>query len=108
MLSRFLGTGAGHVTLGLRNPPDIANADTTPEPPPISNETVTPGQDFEVDSGEEYDSDENSGVTSDGGDSEDGVDEVDGFFADAPLGDDAWEDVEPEDEDPLFDYDYSN
>ncbi|KAG8940280.1 hypothetical protein FRC04_005442 [Tulasnella sp. 424] len=115
MLSRFLGTGAGHVALGLRSEPDIAVADTTAEPAPIPNDAAVAGPD-EADLGNEYNSEEGSSVSSD---SEDGEDkdrqegaEAEAFFAaDIPNGDDAWEDDDNagfEDEDPIFDYDCSN
>ncbi|KAG8971132.1 hypothetical protein FRC05_011501 [Tulasnella sp. 425] len=115
MLSCFLGTGAGHVALGLRSEPDIAVADTTAEPVPIPNDAAVAGPD-EADLGNEYNSEEGSSVSSD---SEDGEDEdrqegaeAEAFFAaDIPNGDDAWEDDDNagfEDEDPIFDYDYSN
>lgn len=113
MLSRFLGTGAGHIALGLRSEPDIAVSDTTPERPPNLNNIVElrPDHEANLDNDSECGSDEGSLISSE---SEDGCDEgPDGLLAmDAPSGDDGWvddDDVEPEDEDPLFfDYDYSN
>lgn len=109
MISRFLGTGAGHVALGLRSEPDIATADTTPEPEAIF---AVSGADSEVNSDDENISDNDRLLVSDGEDGEDEEEELDEFLSSGGKArDDMWEsddDAGPEDDDPAYDYDYSN
>lgn len=110
MLSRFLGTGAGHIALGLRSEPEIPVADTTPDCPPIPNDAAAVGPDHEVTLDDEYDSGDGVLSGSDS-DSDKEPEEPEAVFDNAKGQDDGWEDDDEdgfENDGLLPDYDYSN
>lgn len=115
MLSRFLGTGVGHVSLRTTRPEaDISIADTTPEPAlsPSNDSLVSAEPELEDDS-DHYSSD-GDGLSVSGLEDHASDDEAAQVAREAGGEEDdvaAWEDddeTEPEDEDLLFDYDYGN
>ncbi|KAG9014300.1 hypothetical protein FRB90_005422 [Tulasnella sp. 427] len=110
MLSRFLGTGAGHVALGTQWEADIAGADTIPEPPlpQVLDSDGDKGIEPQsiLDGSEEEDDDEEAEEEDEDGDSDGDPVMGSGWNDDA-----VWEEYDsdgPEEEDPIFEYDYGN
>ncbi|KAG8942397.1 hypothetical protein FRC04_003762 [Tulasnella sp. 424] len=115
MLSHFLGTGVGHVSLRTtRLEADISIADTTPEPALSPSDDSLIAAEPELDDDSDHYSSDGDGLSVSGLEDHASDDEAAQVAREAGGEEDdvaAWGDddeAEPEDEDLLFDYDYGN